>query len=310
LTAERSGERVVVVGSLNADLMVRTERLPRAGETVPGSELEVAPGGKSANQAVAASLLGAGVALVGAVGDDANGKLLLTRLAEAEVDVSHVHRLTGVATGAAVIVIDSHGENTIVVSPGANARFTPEFLVGLDELLDKAKVLCLCLEIPIETVMAAAKIGQHHQTVVALNLSPYRDVPAELLELTDVLLLNGTEASDLLEHDEEITTTSDWASAYQALGQRGIKRAIVTLGGDGAVVLNSRITRVPPIRVQAVDTTGSGDAFTGALAAKLAAGAALEEAAIFASRAGAWAATTRGTQTSYPTLQHLTNWQP
>ena len=298
--------KVVVVGSLNADLTVRTERFPQPGETLNGSELVIVPGGKSANQAAAAALLGAEVRLFGAVGADGHGDLLLAAAADAGVDASRVLRRPGTATGTAMIVVDAAGENTILVSPGANGTLTGAELPA--DLFDGAAVLCLSLEVPLETVTAAAQAGHDAGALVLLNLSPYREVPQELLALTDVLLVNAHEAAQVSGLPDP---AADWESTIAALAALGISRAVITLGADGAVVLDGtaagadRILAVPPTRVEAVDTTGSGDAFTAATAARLAAGGTLAEAARFAARAGALAATLPGAQSSYSVLRSL-----
>lgn len=288
----RTVGRVVVVGSLNADLTVRTERLPRPGETVHGSSLVVAPGGKSANQAVAAARLGGSVALLGAVGRDDHADLLLRSLGEAGVDTGAVRRLPGTATGTALITVDRAGENTIVLSAGANGELTPEHLSALPSLLEGAAVLCLCFEIPMATVVAAARLGRQAGACVVLNPSPAAPIPEALLAEVGVLILNETEAA-------EVGDRGRWPAA------------IVTRGSEGAdVIQEGRATSVPAVPVTPVDTTGAGDAFTGAVAARLAAGTPLLDAARFAARAAAWSTTRPGAQPSYATLADLDGWDP
>lgn len=276
---------IVVVGSLNADLVVRTERFPKPGETLHGSDLAILPGGKSANQAVAAGRLGGTVRMIGAVGDDGNGALLRDSVADAGVDTTHVAVREGVATGTAVITVDAQGENTIVISGGANATLTPDDVPA--DAFDGAAVLGLCLEVSIDVVLAAARAAHEAGVTVLTNLSPFGDVPRELLDLTDVLLVN--------EHEAEL------------LGDHGVARSIVTRGGDGSIVHDGDAApvEVPAIPVEAVDTTGCGDAFMGAVALRLAAGDDLAEAARFAAAVGAYAATGAGAQASYPTTEQL-----
>ncbi|MCC3284046.1 ribokinase [Arthrobacter caoxuetaonis] len=299
-----SGNKVVVVGSLNADLTVRTERFPQPGETLTGSELVIVPGGKSANQAAAAAILGADVVLCGAVGADGHGDLLLEAAAGAGVDISAVVRREGTATGTAMIVVDAAGENTIIVSPGANGTLQGSDLPA--SLFTDAAVLCLSLEVPLETVVAAAESAHSAGAQVLLNLSPYRDVPRDLLALTDVLLVNVHEAGQLSGIGDP---AADWPAVTQSLATRGIGRAVVTLGAGGSVVLDPSsqpaVQAIPATPVDAVDTTGCGDAFTAAVAARLARGSTLAEAAAFASRAAALAAAGPGAQTSYPALATL-----
>ncbi|MFJ7289844.1 ribokinase [Curtobacterium sp. NPDC098951] len=276
---------IVVVGSLNADLVVRTERFPKPGETLQGSDLAILPGGKSANQAVAAGRLGGTVRMIGAVGDDGNGRLLRDSVAAAGVDTTHVAVREGVATGTAVITVDGAGENTIVISAGANGTLTPDDVPA--DALDGAGVLGLCLEVSIDVVLAAARAAHAAGVTVLTNLSPFGEVPAELLALTDVLLVNEHEAAELGEH--------------------GVRRSIVTRGGSGCVVHDgdAEPVSIDAVRVEPVDTTGCGDAFMGAVALRLAAGDPLVEAARFAVGVGAYAATKAGAQASYPTTAEL-----
>ncbi|MDN5795415.1 MAG: ribokinase [Intrasporangium sp.] len=304
-------DAVAVVGSLNIDLTVRTERFPEPGETLTGSELSTAPGGKGSNQAVAAALLGSTVRIIGAVGPDPNGDLLLRQAQEAGVEVGAVQRLADHATGAAMIVVNAAGENTIIVSPGANGALSPAAVTP--EVLGDAAVVCLCLEVPVDTAVQGARAGRAAGARVVLNLSPYAAVPADLLALTDVLLVNQTEAERIL---DKRGIDADWPGALDGFRALGIDRAIVTLGAAGSVVLDAsdvrgsngrsaRITAIDPVPVEAVDTTGCGDAFTGAVAHVLATGASLVEAAQFASKVSALAATDEGAQSSYRRFAHL-----
>ncbi|TCU81702.1 ribokinase [Curtobacterium sp. PhB42] len=278
-------QTIVIVGSLNADLVVRTERFPKPGETLHGSDLAILPGGKSANQAVAAGRLGGTVRMIGAVGDDGNGALLRDSVAAAGADTTHVAVREGVATGTAVITVDAAGENTIVISAGANGTLTPDDVPA--DAFDDAGVLGLCLEVSIDVVLAAARAAHAAGVAVLTNLSPFGDVPAELLELTDVLLVN--------EHEAE------------SLGEHGVARSIVTRGGSGCVVHDGEAdpVSIDAVRVEPVDTTGCGDAFMGSVALRLAAGDSLVDAARFAVGVGAYAATKAGAQASYPTTAEL-----
>lgn len=301
--------RIVVVGSLNADLTIYCDRLPQPGETVHGNGFAVNPGGKSANQAVAASKLGGQVSLVGAIGDDPNGAMLLESTERAGVDVSRVRRAADAATGVAIISVDAAGENSIIISAGANGSLSPADVKAAADVFDDAAVVCLCLEVGLDTVAAAAQAGHDAGATVLLNLSPYAEVPQALAGLSDVLLVNVHEASLFLGKDAMPGADADaaeWEPVRKQFADRGLQRVLVTLGAHGSVVLDSQaagthhITRIPPTKVVAVDTTGAGDAFTGAVAARLAAGESLDEAAAFASVAAALAATKKGTQTAYP----------
>lgn len=302
--------KIIVAGSLNADLTIYTERLPSPGETLHGHGFAVNPGGKSANQAVSAAKLGGRVTLIGAVGHDANGEMLTASTAGAGVDVTHVRRVEE-PTGVAVISVDASGENSIIISAGANATLSPADMSP--EVFDGAGILCLCLEVPLETVQAAAQAGHDGGATVLLNLSPYAPITEELAQLTDVLLVNAHEASQFLDGfalPAADAPVSAWLGAVEKFAARGLHKVLVTLGAAGSVVLESGTSADPAVRiaptvVEAVDTTGAGDAFTGAVAARLAAGDPLVEAARYASIAAALAATKKGTQTAYPSAAEV-----
>lgn len=305
LAADRSpaAGRVVAVGSLNADISVRSSRLPGPGETVLGTTFHVRPGGKSSNQAVAAALLGATVELVGVVGADAHGQLLLGEARRAGVDVTAVTTLDNATTGTAVVMVDDAAENSIIVLPGANAALTPERVPSA--CLARASVVCLALEIPLDTVLHTALQATRHGAEVVLNLSPTQSVPPQLLQAISVLVVNEHELAALVGDAQ----THDWTSVRQALRGVGVERAVVTLGAAGAAVLTcDGVTELEAPRVEAVDTTGSGDAFTGALAAGLAAGLDLAAAARLGNDVGAWVATGYGAQSSYPDAASLRAW--
>jgi ribokinase len=306
--------RIVVVGSLNADLTVRTPRLPRPGETVTGSDLSTSPGGKSSNQAAAAALLGADVALVGRVGEDSHGAFLLDCARAAGVDTTHVARLGDAATGTAVIAVDDAGENSIIVSPGANAHLAPDDVAAAAHLFSGGGVLCLCFEVPPATVLAAAEHASTAGLRVVLNPSPVAEVDGKLLAVTDVLVVNQHELAAMAGTPTTGLDDADWSRAADALAARGPSHVIVTLGAAGAAVLdltatNSAVTTIPAPVVTAVDTTGCGDAFLGSLAYRLA----LDEDPITASRyavdVGAFAATRTGAQSSYPTSAELADFR-
>ncbi|GAA2196352.1 ribokinase [Sinomonas flava] len=307
---------VVVVGSLNADLTVYCSRLPAPGETIAGTASEVGPGGKGANQAVAASLSGAGVALIGAVGDDSNGAMLRRAVTGAGVDVSRVRTIGNQASGMAIITVDDAAENTIVTTAGANGRLSARDVEEAGEVFRGARVVCLCLEVPREAVLAAALAGGSAGATVILNASPFGPLAPELLAAVDVLLVNAHEASQLLAGAPLPPASADdaaWAPIARGLAEAGVARAVVTLGGGGAVVLQgergradrAEVERIPALPVEPVDTTGAGDAFAGALAARLAAGDALGDAARYAAVAAALSTTGRGAQRSYPTREKV-----
>ncbi|MEW2161280.1 ribokinase [Streptomyces sp. NPDC007189] len=292
---------LLVVGSANADLVVAVERRPGPGETVLGSDLAVHPGGKGANQAVAAARLGARTALLARVGDDAHGRMLLDSQRAAGVDTTGV--LTGGApTGVALITVDPSGDNSIVVSPGANARLTPQDVKAAAGLLRASRVVSAQLEVPLETVVEVVR-GLAPGSRFVLNPSPPRPLPDEVVAACDPLIVNEHEAKVILGDTVTGETPEDWARALLARGPRSV---VVTLGGEGALVATlDATTRIAPVTVDAVDTTGAGDAFTAALAFGLGAGVGLEVAAAYAARVGALAVTRRGAQDSYPTAEEV-----
>lgn len=292
---------LLVVGSANADLVIGVERRPAAGETVLGGDLAVHPGGKGANQAVAAARLGARTALLARVGDDAHGRLLLDSQRASGVDTVGV-LVGGAPTGVALITVDPSGDNSIVVSPGANARLAPADVRAAVSLFLASRVVSAQLEIPLETVVEVVRSLAEGSRFV-LNPSPPRPLPTEVLAACDPLIVNEHEARVLLGDSAVGEEPEDWARLLLAKGPRSV---VVTLGAEGALVCDSSgVTRVPSVKVDAVDTTGAGDAFTAALAWKLGAGSALAEAAAYAARVGAAAVTKRGAQESYPTASEV-----
>ncbi|MDX3262442.1 ribokinase [Streptomyces sp. MI02-2A] len=291
---------LLVVGSANADLVIRVERRPAAGETVLGSDLVVHPGGKGANQAVAAARLGARTALLARVGDDGHGWLLLQSQRAAGVDPAGV-LVGGAPTGVALITVDPSGDNSIVVSPGANARLAPEDVRAASGLLHASRVVSAQLEIPLETVVEVVR-RLPPGTRFVLNPSPPRPLPAEVLAACDPLIVNEHEAR-VIAGGELDGSPEDWAAALLALGPRSV---VVTLGAEGALVATGEaMTRIKSVKVDAVDTTGAGDAFTAALAWRLGAGSPLPEAAAYAARVGAAAVTRPGAQESFPTAEEV-----
>ncbi|TGB08297.1 ribokinase [Streptomyces sp. MZ04] len=293
---------LLVVGSANADLVIGVERRPAPGETVLGSDLATHPGGKGANQSVAAARLGARTALLARVGDDAHGRLLLDSQRAAGADTVGV-LVGGAPTGVALITVDPSGDNSIVVSPGANARLTPEDIRAAGSLLAASRVISTQLEIPIETVTEVVRTLPAAARFV-LNPSPPAPLPPEVLAACDPLVVNEHEARYILGADTASGTPEDWARALLSLGPRSV---VITLGAEGALTadgINSP-TRVPSPRVEAVDTTGAGDAFTAALAWRLGQGDDLATAAAFAARVGASSVTRRGAQESYPRAEEL-----
>ncbi|MDK1471955.1 ribokinase [Streptomyces sp. 549] len=295
---------LLVVGSANVDLTTAVERRPGPGETVLGGDLVTSPGGKGANQAVAAARLGARVALLARVGDDAHGRLVAASLAEAGVRTDAL--LTGAGpTGVALITVDCEGDNSIVVAPGANARLTPDDVHAAGPLFEAARVVSLQREIPPETVRAAAGAATAAGARVVLNPSPPGGVPPEVLAVCDPLVCNEHEARTLLAdgpgdaaEPAQSPDAHEWATALLGRGPRSV---VVTRGAAGAVLATpDGVRSVPSPQVTAVDTTGAGDAFTGALAWRLSVGDPLPDAVRHAVRVGAAATTRAGAQATGP----------
>ncbi|MGW3952735.1 ribokinase [Streptomyces sp. NPDC004752] len=292
---------LLVVGSANADLVISVERRPGAGETVLGSDLAVHPGGKGANQAFAAARLGARTALLARVGDDAYGRLLLDSQRAAGVDTVGV-LVGGAPTGVALITVDPSGDNSIVVSLGANGRLTPADVRAAGGLFHASRVVSAQLEVPLETVVEVVRSLAPDSRFV-LNPSPPQALPQEVLTACDPLIVNEHEARVILGEGRVGDRPEDWARVLLAKGPRSV---VVTLGAEGALVADADgAVRVPSVGVAAVDTTGAGDAFTAALAWRLGAGSGLAEAAGYAARVGAAAVTRRGAQESYPTAAEV-----
>ncbi len=291
---------IAVVGSLNLDVVARVARLPVPGETVLASSHVQSLGGKGANQAVAAARAGSAVQFIGRVGADAAGEALRSSLREAGVDTEHVIRDDVDATGTALIAVDSHGENTIIVVPGANANLQPIDIDGASDVIGRCSILLLQLEIPLETVRYAAGLAQRSGITVVLNPSPSQELPSSLLDLVDILVPNEEEVAYLSGMGSPVDPTS----AAGMLCSNGVEAVVITLGSRGSAVVNgSGETDIEPYPVNAVDTTGAGDAFVGNLVAALDVGQSLEEAARFASAAAALSVQVAGAQSSMPTRQ-------
>jgi ribokinase len=292
---------VFVVGSINQDFVLAVERRPEPGETVTDAELTLLPGGKGANAAVAAARLGAEVSMLGRVGEDAFGQELINNLRENGVNVEHAGTAPDAPTGSAFVTVTPDGENAIVVSPGANRAFGPEEVDAAVGALRETGVLVAQLEVPVEVVERAASIVTESGGRFVFNLAPAREVPESLLRLPDPLVVNEHEARFLL--GEDARNSEELAANLLDLGPAS---AVVTLGASGAVLASGGTPRhFPAPKSEAVDTTGAGDAFVGALAAKLARGASLEEAVPYAVLAGAAAVARKGAQGALPTPEDL-----
>lgn len=296
--------KIAVVGSLNMDLVARAPHMPQAGETILGGDLHTLPGGKGANQAVAAARLGCQVSMIGRVGQDAFAQPLLDNLAQAGVDHSFVTQDVTAATGVALIIVDDAGQNMIVVTSGANMRLSPSDVEAAEQVIADAKVLLLQLESPLETVIRAAELARQHNVTVILNPAPAQPLPASLLSLVDILVPNESETSLLTGLPVENDTQAQ--NAAQALRKMGVQTVILTLGERGALLINEQSTeRVPAYPVTPIDTTAAGDAFIGGIATALAQGHPMQDAIRWGNAAGALATTKLGAQPSLPTREEV-----
>jgi ribokinase len=294
-----SAGRVVVIGSSNTDMVVKAARIPQPGETVLGGEFMMVPGGKGANQAVAAARLGAEVTLVARLGDDLFGEASLRNFRDAGIRTEVVVRDGGTASGVALILVDAGGENAIAVAPGANARLAPADVDRAEDAIRAADVVVLQLEVPMATVLHALRLAKRHGRRVILNPAPAAPMPDEAFGLVDILTPNETEAEMLL--GGGAAGLGGIAPTAEALRAKGVDTVIVTLGREGAFVVHAGGSfHVAGRHVEAVDTTAAGDAFTGALACALAGGRELNEALEFATAAAALSVTRMGAQSSLP----------
>lgn len=292
--------KIIVVGSLNADLVVTSEKLPLKGQTIIGSQFKIMPGGKGANQAVAAARLGAITYLAGAVGKDDNGTMLLQTLKRDNVDIQFVSEVKN-STGVALITVAKGGSNTIVVVPGANNSVTQSQLDSVMKVVNPEDILITQLEILLDCVAYVLREAKKKQAITILNPSPAQHLPQSLLQAVDILVLNETEAEFLCKKRQSI---KKMAAELARLTRGDI---IITLGEKGSLLRNKKgiYKTVKALKVNSIDTTAAGDAFTGALAVALSQKKSIEEAIEFANIVGAVATTKLGAQPSLPRLHEV-----
>ncbi len=293
--------RIGVVGSSNVDLVTYVDRMPVWGETIAAPRFEMSHGGKGANQAVAAAKLGATVVMVSKVGDDTLGDGVLQNFERTGVDARHVERVNGQSTGTATILVDKSGDNFILIVKGANGDLTPEDVERAGDDLKTCDLILTQLEVPLETVYATLAFGKRHGVKTVLNPAPaVRDLDMERARDASFLMPNETELAILTRLPVE--SEAEVAAAAHSLVGRGFEAVIVTLGARGALIATPEgARRIAPVKVEAIDTTGAGDAFIGSFARYLAAGLSLDAALAQASRYAAFSVTRRGAQKSFAT---------
>ena len=286
--------KIVVVGSANTDMVVKTERIPGPGETVIGGEFVMAAGGKGANQAVAAARLGAEVTLVGCLGHDVFGDQAIAGYQQEGIDTSYVVRDAEAASGVALIFVDAQGENSIAVASGANARLTPADVEQAQAVIAAADVLLVQLEVPLPAVQRAIQLAHDAGVCVILNPAPAKRIDPDLLAQVDIATPNEHEIRVVVGEQEQ-------QAAIERMLAAGTKTVLVTLGSEGALwASRDGQQNVPAFAVQAIDTTAAGDAFNGGLACALGRGLAMAEAICYASAVAALAVTRLGAQPSLP----------
>lgn len=286
---------IVVIGSINMDLVTQTNTIPKVGETVLGEHFFTVPGGKGANQAVAAAKLGGDVTLLGCVGDDAFGSELTQQLHKQGVDTTHIQTISATSSGVAAITL-SEGDNSIIVVPGANHKLTPTLVQQHEQLIATADIVLLQLEIPLESVIKATELAHKHSVPVILNPAPMQELPKKLMLKATYLTPNEHELESLL---SRTTLFKEETEALKA-------KSIVTRGAKGIQLYqDGKEQLISGYQVNAVDSTGAGDTFNGALAFSLSSGLSLLEASRFANAAAALSVTKLGAQSGMPTKEEV-----
>jgi ribokinase len=298
--------KLVVVGSSNMDLVVRSPRIPVSGETILGGDFLMVPGGKGANQAVAIAKLGARAVFVARLGDDVFGRTSLENFKKERVDTRYVTLTPGVPSGVALINVDAAGNNAIVVAPGANAKLSPDDVYRAQAEITAAGAVVAQLEVPLTTVQCAAELAHQAGVKFVLNPAPAQKLAPALLSLVTVLTPNEIEAQILT--GITVVDPESASAAADRLLEAGVESAIITMGAKGFLLAEaSRREHIAAEKVNVVDTTAAGDAFTGSLAVGVAQGHSLYDSAVLANRAAALSVTRMGAQPSMPTMDEVRN---
>ena len=295
---------ITVIGSLNMDLVTGINKMPRVGETLIGRNFKQVPGGKGANQADAIAKLNGKVMMIGKIGNDNFGDILVKSLEQDGVDVSNISKNENVSTGIATIMVNSDGDNSIIVVPGANSELTTLDIDNAIDAIKQTDIVVTQLEIPIETVKHSLKKAKEFGKYTILNPAPAKELDDEIIGLVDLVTPNETELEIL--SGVSIKTEQDILKAAKVLIDKGVKELVVTMGEKGSLNINKTESRIyPSHKVKAIDTTAAGDSFTGAIAVLLSEGKTIEEAIKFASKVGALTVTKEGAQSSLPTREEV-----
>lgn len=297
--------KIIVLGSTNTDMVVQTSKFPAPGETILGGKFLMNPGGKGANQAVAAARLGGSVVFAGKTGNDLFGKQAIESLSKEGINTEHVLTDPEQASGVALITVDSHGENSIVVAPGSNNTLLPENLNSVLTIIDESDIILMQLEIPMQTIEFMARKAKDKNARVILNPAPAAALSNDLILNLDMITPNETEAGMLT--GSQVTDVDSAFVAAQKLHDKGMQKVVITLGSNGAVFFDGKSKlHIPGLNVEAVDTTAAGDTFSGALVVAVSNGKPIEDAIDFANKAAAMSVTKMGAQASIPYLNQLT----
>jgi ribokinase len=302
---DSSPKKIIVIGSSNTDMVIRSQKMPRPGETVLGGDFMMNQGGKGANQAVAVAKLGGNTMFIGKIGNDIFGKQTVEMLGKLGIDTTHV-TISDRPSGVALINVDASGENSIAVASGANADLTPADIDAAENDIANAALIIMQLESPLETVEYAAKVAKKHGVTVILNPAPAPAQPlsASLLENVDIIIPNKTEAEII--SGIEISDEESEQRAINAIHAMGIKTVIFTLGSKGALLCEDGTSQlIPTFKVKAIDTTAAGDTFCGAFCVAISEGRPIRDAILFANRAGSITVTRMGAQQSIPTRDEI-----
>lgn len=300
--------KICILGSINMDVVVKVNSMPKVGETIIGNNLMNIPGGKGANQAVAAKRSGASVYMLGKVGLDSNGNRLIEELKKDQINVDHIYKDESKPTGTAIITVDESGNNSIIVVPGANMRITQQELNMATEVIKSCNILIAQFETNMDIIIEAFKIAKEYGVITILNPAPAKQVPDELLQYIDVIVPNETEAFELTKVQvNDLKTAKESAEIFL---NKGVKYVIVTMGEKGAALIGDEGCEIiPAYNVSAVDTTAAGDSFIGALASKLEGSDVnydnLKSAVVFGNKVSSIAVQREGAQPSIPTVDEV-----